>query len=186
MSTFLALCLLMLLSGSARAQTSEEFVTLPKGTAIDLKMAQTLTSKHAYVGERVELLVAEDVFVGAALVVPQNTRVLGTVRVGKAKEGGRDNPHKVVLQVDYIRLGERRIALSGMHSDKGKVDKGTAVASTIFFGLTGLLIALESGTGVIKEGTTVQASVAEDVLLPVLPSPALVAPTEQPAPTPPS
>ena len=162
-------CLCLLLPACyALAQDSANLVLLRQGTEIKLRMAQTLTSKHAYVGERVELKVAEDVVADGALLVPKNTRVLGTVHVGKAKEGDRTNPHQVVLQVDYIRLGERRIALSGMHSDKGKVDKGTVVASTILFGLSGLLVAMNARTGEIREGTEVQAVVAEDVELPSL------------------
>lgn len=182
MKFLLACILLNLLGGSAIAQSSANLVLLSKGTEINLKMAQTLTSKHAYVGERVELQVVGDVVVDGALLVPKNTRVLGTVHVGKAEEGDRTNPHQVVLQIDYIRLGDRRIALSGMHSDKGKVNKGTLVASSVFFGLTGALIAMNSRTGEIKEGVEVKALVAEDVSLPSLgPSPK---PAEKPAPSP--
>jgi hypothetical protein len=160
--------LLLLLAGSGFAQSPTDLVVLAKGTEIKLKMAQTVTSKHAYVGERVELRVTEDVVAGTALVVPKNTRVLGTVSVGKKKEGDKNNPHKVVIQIDYIRLGDRRIALSGMYSDKGKVDKSTVAASTVLFGLTGLLIAMDSRTGEIREGTEVKAIVTEDVPLPAL------------------
>jgi hypothetical protein len=159
---------LFALLGSAVAQSSVNFVTLTKGTSIKLRMAQTLTSKHAYVGERVELMVAEDVNVGDALLVPKDTRVLGTVHVGKAKEGDKNNPHQVVIQIDYIRLGDRRIPLSGKHSDKGKVDKGKVVATTILFGLSGLLLAMDARTGQINEGAEVDAIVAEDVALPAL------------------
>ena len=170
------LFLLLSLPGSGFTQASQNSLVLQKGMEIKLKMAQTVTSKHAYVGERVELKVAEDVVSGGALLVPRNTRVLGTVNIGKAKEGDHTNPHKVVIRVDYIRLGERRIPLSGTHSDKGKVDKGTVVASTVFFGLSGLLIALDSRTGEILEGTEVKAIVNEDVSFPMPIAPSEAAP----------
>lgn len=182
MKRLLACLVPLLFAVSLLAQSPAELVPLAKGTEIKLKMAQTLTSKHTYIGERVELKVAEDVVVGGALLVPRNTRVLGTVHVGKAKEGDRKNPHQVVIQIDYIRLGDRRIPLSGMHSNKGKVDKSTVIASSIFFGLTGALIAMDSRTGQIPEGTEVTATVAEDSALPSLgPAPK---PTEEPAPGP--
>jgi hypothetical protein len=165
----LPICLLLLLlARNGFAQSPTDLIVLAKGTEIKLKMAQTVTSKHAYIGERVELQVADDVVAGAVLLVPKNTRVLGTVNVGKVKEGDKKNPHEVVIQIDYIRLGDRRIPLSGMHSDKGKVDKSTLAASTVLFGLTGLLIAMDSRTGEIKEGTEVKAIVTEDVPLPAL------------------
>jgi hypothetical protein len=159
--------LLLSVSGLIIAQASDP-VLLARGTEINLQIAQTLTSKHAYLGQRVELKVADDISVGGALLVPKNTRVLGTVTIGKAKEGARNNPHQVALQIDYIRLGDKHIALTGEHSNKAKVDVGNAVATTALFGLTGLSIMLENRTGEIKEGTVIKAFVAEDVLLPDL------------------
>jgi len=168
MRRLLTSCMLFALAGQAMAQAPSTLVSLPRDTEIRLKMAQTLTSKHAYVGERVELVVAEDVTVGDALLVPKGTRVLGTVHFGKTKEGDKNNPHRVVIQIDYVRLGDRRILLSGMHSDKGTVKKGTVVASAILLGLSGVLIAMNSRTAEIKEGTEITAFVAEDVELPVI------------------
>lgn len=165
-----SLILTLLLATCAAAQSEPETVVLPKGTEIKLVMAQTLTSKHAYLGERVELKVANDVLVGDALLVPRNTRVLGTVTTGKDKEGSKKNPHQVALQIDYIRLGDRRIALTGEHSNKAKIDKGAAVATTAIFGLTGLSILLENRTGAIVEGTEINALVAEDISLPAISS----------------
>ncbi|MDE3200736.1 MAG: hypothetical protein KGN79_07425 [Acidobacteriota bacterium] len=150
------------------AQETEHEVVLPQGTMIKLVMAETLNSKHAFKGQRVELQVAEDVLVGDALVIPKKTRVLGTVNVGLDKEGKRGNAHAVVVQVDYVRMGERKIELIGAAADKGKVDAGNVVAGAVFLGLSGALIAVNSRTGEIKEGTEVPAFVAEDVSLPVV------------------
>lgn len=178
MKRYAACTFMFLLVACAVAQSTPETVVLPKGTEIKLVMAQALTSKHAYLGERVELKVADSVLVGNALLVPKNTRVLGTVTKGKDKEGSKKNPHQVALQIDYIRLGDRRIALMGEHSNKAKIDKGAAVATTALFGLTGLSIMLENRTGVIVEGTEIKALVAEDISLPVIsPTPAPASPS---------
>ena len=84
-------------------------------------MAETLTSKHAYIGQRVELQVADDVIVGGALLIPKSTRVLGTVTAGKKEEGKKDNPKTVAIQVDYIRLGDRRILPTGCIQTRAKL-----------------------------------------------------------------
>jgi len=168
MKLLFACCLLLLTAGSAIAQSFSATEVLSQGTEIDLKMAQTLTSKNAHIGDRVELVVADDVIVYDAVLIPRNTRVLGTVSVGKATEGDKKNPHEVTIQIDYIRLGERRIMLRGRQSDRGKIDKGMAIASTVLFGATGLAIVMDARTGEIREGKEVRAFVAEDVTLPVL------------------
>jgi hypothetical protein len=116
------------------------------------------------------------------LLVPKGTRVLGTVSFGKEKEGAKNNPHRVVIKIDYIRHGERRILLSGMHSDKGKVNKGNVATGAVLLGLTGVILAMDSVTAEIKEGTEVNALVAEDVELPSM-GPAPKKP-EQGAPVP--
>ena len=58
--------------------------------------------------------------------------------------------------------------LSGSQSDKGKINKGMVIASTVLFGTTGLAVVMDARTGEIREGTEVRAFVAEDVTLPVL------------------
>jgi len=182
MKSLFAAVMLLPLAVVSVAQSASDLVILSKGTEIKLRMAQTLTSKTASIGERIELQVADDVVVAGALLVPKNTRVLGTVQEGRASEGDRKNSHKIAMQVDYIRLGNRRILVSGTYSDKGKIDRGAVVASTIAFGLTGLVVAMESRTGEIKEGTEIKATVAEDVALLPLATPAN--PRQTPAATP--
>lgn len=151
----------------ASQETNREAV-LAQGTMIKLVMAETLSSKHAFKGQRVELQVAEDVKSGDALLIPKKTRVLGTVNVGLEKEGKRGNAHAVVVQVDYVRMGDRKIELIGAASDKGKVGAGNVVAGAMLLGLSGVLIAVNSRTGEIKEGTEVTAFVSEDISLPVV------------------
>ena len=158
----------LVLSVACLAQQAEQVVVMPQGTMIKLVMAETLDSKHAFKGQRVELQVAEDVMVGDALVIPRKTRVLGTVNAGLEKEGKRGNAHAVVVQIDYVRLGDRKVALIGAAADKGKVKAGNVAAGAVILGLSGVLIAVNSRTGEIKEGTEVTAFVAEDVSLPTV------------------
>lgn len=126
-------------------------VRVPQGTPIKLKFAQSLTSKHVVVGDRVEMAVAEDLMVDGWVVVPQGTRVLGTVTVGKKKEK-YGNAHDLGIQIDYIAMGDRHVKLGGQHSAKGKAGTDTLVAGTFFLGLSGLLIAQENREANIPRG----------------------------------
>ncbi len=142
-------------------------VKVARDTEIKLRMAQSLSSKHAVIGERVELTVAEDLAVDGWVVVPKGTRVLGTVKVGKKRERA-DNSHDLLVEIDYIAMSGKHVKLGGRQAGQGKVNKGAAVASTALLGLSGLQLAMESRTAQIPEGTVVNAWVAEDVELPPL------------------
>lgn len=168
MKKLLTLCMVVFFCVVAGGQTNSALVTLSKGSEIKLAMAQTLSSKHAYVGQRVELQVAEDVTVGDVIVVPKGTRVLGTVTAGKKDENKHNNPETVSLRIDYISIGDRHILLTGDYTDKGKIDKGAVVVGTVLFGVAGLVATLGTRHGDIAEGTELRGSVAEDIQLPTL------------------
>ena len=61
----------------------QDAVILRSGTEVKLRFAQSLSSKHATVGEKVELRVEEDVKVDRTVVVPAGARVLGIVVQGR-------------------------------------------------------------------------------------------------------
>ena len=140
---------------------------LQRDTEIKLRMAQSLSSKSAVIGERVELAVADDVVVDGLVVVPKDTRVLGTVKIGKKREKV-ENSHDLLIEIDYIAMSGKHIKLGGRQASSGKVNKGAAVASTAVLGLSGLMLAMDARTAKIAEGTIVDAWVDEDVELPPL------------------
>lgn len=142
-------------------------VLLKEGTVINLKLAQRLSAKSAVVGEPVEMVLAEDLKVGDAVVVKQGARVLGKVVAGKESEKKRNEAHQLAMQVDYLRVGDAKIKLRGQRIAEGKRNKDAMIAGTIFLGLSGLLIT--SGKHyVIPEGSPVTAYVDEDIELPVV------------------
>lgn len=142
-------------------------IKVMRDTEIKLRMAQSLSSKHAVIGERVELAVAEDLAVDGWVVVPKGTRVLGTVKVGKKQEKW-DNSHDLLVEIDYIAFSGKHIKLGGRRAGSGKINKGAVVASTAALGLSGLLLAMDARTAQIPEGTMVDAWVDEDIELPPL------------------
>jgi hypothetical protein len=138
-------------------------VLLRSGTEVKLVFAQSLSSKHATVGEKVELRVAEDVRVDDIVVVPARARVLGTVVQGKKNEK-YGNSKDLAVSVDYIVVKGKRIKLTGERQQKAKTNIGSAAAATIGLGLSGLMIYMSQREAWIREGTPATAYISGDVL----------------------
>jgi hypothetical protein len=138
-------------------------VILKSGTEVRLTFAQNLSSKHATMGEKVELRVAEDVRIDHTVVVPAGARVLGTVVQGKKSEK-YGNSKDLAVSVDYIVVKGRRIKLAGEQQQKAKTNLGSATAATIGLGLSGLMIYMSQREAWIREGTTAKGYIAEDVI----------------------
>ena len=138
-------------------------VILKSGTEVKLMFAQSLSSKHATVGEKIELRVEEDVRVDHTVVVPAGARVLGTVVQGKKNEK-YGNSKNLAVSVDYIVVKGKRIKLTGEHQQKAKTNIGSAAAATVGLGLSGLMIYMSQREAWIREGTSAKAYVAEDVI----------------------
>src|ERR1700741_5159344 len=73
----------------ADAPPSARSFLLRGGTEVTLKFAQKLSGKSAFIGEPVELVLAQDLKVGDSVIVKQGARVLGTVVAGKESEKKR-------------------------------------------------------------------------------------------------
>ena len=138
-------------------------VSLKSGTEVKLVFAQSLSSKHAAMGERVELRVAEAVRVNSTIVVPEGARVIGTVVQGKKNEK-RGNSKDLAVRVDYVVVKDRHIRLTGERLQKAKTNAGAATAATIGLGLSGLMIYMNEREAWIREGNPVLGYVAEDVV----------------------
>jgi hypothetical protein len=150
-------------AGPTTPQPAPKFL-LKEGTEVNLKLAQKLSAKSAVVGEPVELVLAQDLRVGDAVVVRQGARVLGTVVAGKESEKKKSEAHQLAMRVDFLRAGDAKIRLRGDKSAEGKRNKDAMIAGTIFLGLSGLL-ATSGKHYMILEGSPVTAYVDEDIEL---------------------
>jgi hypothetical protein len=152
-------------SAAPAAETSAPAIVLKEGTEIKLKFAQSLSTKSAVVGDRVEFVVADNVLVDNSIAIKAGTRALGKVTTGKESEKKRNDASALAVQLEYLKVGATRVKLRSAQTaaEKGKVDKAKVVAATALFGVSGLLIALSSKRLVIPEGTPVLGYVAEDV-----------------------
>ena len=151
----------------AQVPSPAHSVLLREGTEVPLKFAQKVSAKTAYVGEPVELVLAQDLKVGDTLVVRQGARVLGTVVAGKESEKKRNEARQLAMRVDFLRAGNTKIKLRGEKVAEGKRNKNAMVEGTVFLGLSGLL--MTSGKHYeIPDSSPVTAYVAEDVELDAL------------------
>ena len=135
---------------------------LKEGTEINLKFAQKLSAKSAFVGEPVELVLARDLKVGDVIVVKQGARALGTVVAGKESEKKRNEARQLAMRVDFLKVGDNKIRLRGEKAAEGKRNKNAMIEGTVLLGLSGLL--MTSGKHYeIPEGSPLTAYVDEDV-----------------------
>jgi len=139
-------------------------VLLTEGTEVKLALAQRVTGKAAVVGEPIELVLAEDLRVGDAVVVRKGTRVLGTIIEGRKSEKENRRPKSLRIRVDFIKAGDARIMLRGEKAGVGKRSKKAMAAGAAAFGLSGLLLTMGKKYQ-IPVGTPVTAYVDEDINL---------------------
>ena len=141
----------------------QDAMILRSGTEVTLAFAQSLSSKHATMGEKVELRVEKDLKVDNKVVVPAGARVLGIVVQGKKNEK-YGNSKDLAVNVDYIVVKSKRIKLTGKQQQKAKTNIGSATAATIGLGLSGLMIYMSQREAWIREGTPAKGYIAEDVV----------------------
>lgn len=145
---------------------------LKEGTEVSLQFAQSLHSRLSKPGDTIELVLADNLRAGDAVVARKGARVLGTVtRTNNPNSMGKGG--ELYLQVEFLKVGSSKVKLRGQAGGKEGTHKcwGCAVSGAVMFGVVGALFAV-LGTGgkqyVIKEGTPITAYVAEDNELPVL------------------
>ena len=134
-------------------------VTLKEGTEVNLKLAQTLSSKTAAVGDSVEMLLDQDLIVDKTLVAKKGSRALATVsnakKAGMAGKGGELN-----LRLEYVKAGDTKVKLRGAQAKNGDNKTGATVGLVLAFGALGFL--KHGKQAEVKEGTPVKAFVDED------------------------
>src|ERR1041384_3984033 len=85
-----------------QAQSRADKITVPKGEDVTLTFDQSLSSKHAKVGETVKFHVAEAVMVNGKTVIKEGTPVTGTItKVDKRKNFGINA--KMAINLDPVR-----------------------------------------------------------------------------------
>ena len=152
-------------SGTAQAARIEAEVlqqtVLAAGTEIRLEMLQAVTTDGGswQEGDEFMLAVAEDVSIGAYMIIPKGTAAFGHVR-WRTGRGAFGKSGKIELEIDRLVLGGRDVLISGVYRQEGKGGL-TNAATVIAAGPLAGFITGESGT--IEKGAILSAYLVEDL-----------------------
>src|SRR5229473_2771403 len=143
---------------------------LEDGTPVKLRIARTVSSADAHVGDTVDFEVLEEVYVGTLLVIPKGGVAWGTVTDAQSKRrmarGG-----KLDMNIDSVRLADgEKVALRAVKEVKGGGHTGAmtgAIVGTaiVFFPAAPLFLFMHGKDISIPKGTEITAYVNGDIPL---------------------
>lgn len=136
-------------------------IVLAAGTEIRLEMLQTVTTEGRSweEGDEFMLAVADDVSIGAYMIIPKGTLAFGHVR-WRTGRGAFGKSGKIEVEIDRLVLGGRDILISGVHRQDGK--GGLTNAATVI--AAGPLAGFITGeSGAIEKGSILSAYLVDDL-----------------------
>jgi len=135
---------------------------LKRDTELPLQLAETITNKKTYIGSMIGLSLVEDLVVQGYIVAAKGACAVGRITQGKEIKGMQPGSG-LQFELMYMKAGNVKVPLAGAMTTEGHRDKGTIIASTVVFGLSGLLSTVNSAkTFDIPQGTSLMGYVAED------------------------
>lgn len=144
--------------------------TLLDGTAVKLRLTETISSATAKVGQQIPFEVTEDVVVQGVTVLPKGAQAVASVTdASKKKSMGRGG--KLNVNVDFARLADgEKVQLRAVQDNKGGghvgAMTGAMVATAIvFFPAAPLFLFIHGKDITIPKGTEVTAFVEGDMRL---------------------
>jgi hypothetical protein len=159
-----------MLSMSAFAQTTPTAVVLPPDTEVQLRLAQTLSSASASVGDLVAFTVVDDIKQGTVIAIPHDAQATGHITEAQPKKwAGRGG--KLTVMVDYVRLPDgRKLNLTAQRHDKagghtGAMTGAMVATGVLFFPAAPLFLMMHGKEMVLPQGTVVQSFTANDLPL---------------------
>ncbi|MBK6492673.1 MAG: hypothetical protein IPF97_13580 [Sphingomonadales bacterium] len=105
--------------GAEPPAEAAKIVRLPRGTEIKVRTDYGISSKAARVDDAVYLKVADAVAYNGIIVIPAGASVKGHVSEVTAP-GGFGKTGSVVIDADYVIVGEDRIKISGSTAERGR------------------------------------------------------------------
>jgi PEGA domain len=144
--------------------------TLMDGTAVKLRLVDTVSSADAHVGQQIPFEVTEDLVVQGITIAPKGAQALATVTTAEPKKRmGRGG--KLDINVDSMRLldGEK-VQLRAVKDTKGGGHVGVMTSamvatSIVFFPAAPLFLFMHGKDITIPKGTDVTAFVQGDMKL---------------------
>jgi len=137
-------------------------VRVKDGTEVNLRFAQTISSKRAAIGDAVNFTLDQDLKADDRVVARKGATALGTVtQVRKSGMMGRGG--ELNLRLEYLKAGDTKIKLRGLQGRQGDNKEGAMIGLTLAFGMVGFL--KHGKQAEIKEGTPLKAYVDQDTEL---------------------
>jgi hypothetical protein len=142
----------------APAPVTKGVSVIPDGTEVDLKLAETISSARAMVGQRIRFTVAKDVVINGYVVIPVGALAIGTITKASAKKwAGRSGKLEMSLQ-DVTAIDGTKIDLSGSNggsgdSHVGRMVTGIVITSIFTLGGSALFLLMHGKDLVIPEGS---------------------------------
>ncbi len=168
---------------AAAQSTPPPLHTLLDGTAVKLRLSQTISSADAKVGQEVPFEVMEDVKVDDIVVLPKGFTAIATVTEAETKKSmGRGG--KLNIAVSYARLTDQeKVPLRAVKETKGgghtaAMTTGIVATAIVFFPAAPLFLFVHGKDITIPQGTEITAFVDGDMHLDMAkfaPSPAAFA-----------
>jgi hypothetical protein len=159
-------------------------IRLAADTPVRIELAEAASSRDRKRGDKFAIRLAAPIVVDGRTLAPAGATGMGEVVYGERGRGG-GTPGKLVLAARYIDVGPVRVRLKAFNLAAGGDSKFRELQVEAQLISVGVL--LINGHDVLYPvGTRARAKVAEDVLLPPLPSGDPAAPTAEATPPPPT
>ncbi|MGB3806984.1 MAG: hypothetical protein WA936_07280 [Erythrobacter sp.] len=151
---------------------------LPAGTEILLKMTQDVTTKGRTweEGDTFILNVVHDVTLGDYVVIPRGSKAVGRITWLTSK-GMFGKSGKMDVELEYVEVGGRRIAVDGTYRQEGEGNTMATVGGVVLAGVFGGFITGRSGT--IPQGRELMSTLESDLELAIPASQIGSTPTRQ-------
>ncbi len=118
--------------------------TVPAGTAIVMSLDQSVSSKDAQTGQKLDCSVAQDVVVDGKTVIPRGSR--GSCSVANVQSSGRlSKPAKLYVKIDSLEVHGKTYPVSA--SWAGRSEKSKAKRDTVAIAGGGKGAAIGAGVG---------------------------------------
>ncbi len=154
----------------AQELDSDARLHIPEGTAVHLRLTQTVSSLHSQVGDPLDFVVERDVRVGDFTIIRAGSRAQGSVLAVNGRRilgiGG-----KVVFGIDSIALasGEvvgvhaRRVVKGSSHT--WRMIAGIAVTALFYLPAAPVFLLTRGGTSTVLKDTQVTAQIDCDAVV---------------------
>jgi hypothetical protein len=134
-------------------------VRMPANTRVELEVVEGVSSRTATRGANFGLRVRQDVVVDGRVAVPAGTTGIGQV-VHAQRKGIAGKPGELIVAARRLDLPGGPLRLRSSFGAAGEARIGAAVATTVAFGLLGLLV--KGSDTELPAGTALSARTAED------------------------